>query len=102
MAFGDAAASIIGSKIGRHKLRFRTNKSYEGSIAMFLTTFISVTLSLMFFSYLCPFTTSTIVISSFAVAAFATLLEAFTPKGLDNLTVPLVSAILFLYLAGSI
>jgi dolichol kinase len=37
-----------------------------------------------------------------AVAVIATALEALTPKGLDNLTVPLISAIVFLILTGGI
>ena len=100
MAFGDAAASIVGQKIGRHKFRMIPNKSYEGSAAMFLITLISVTFSLLLYSYLCPFSLLTVVVASLGVAIAATVLEAVTPKGLDNLTVPLFSAILFLILTG--
>ena len=102
MAFGDAAASIIGQKSGHHKFRGIPNKSYEGSIAMFLTTFISVTFSLLIYSYLYPFSVLTLVVASLGVAIGATIFEAVTPKGLDNLTVPLISAILFLILTGGI
>jgi phytol kinase len=102
MAFGDAAASIVGQKIGRHQFNVFSKKSFEGTTAMFLTTFVSVTLSLLLFSYLCPFSTYTLVLASLTVAAVATLLEALTPKGLDNLTVPLISALIFLFLIGGI
>jgi phytol kinase len=102
MAFGDAAASIVGQKSGHHKFRRIPNKSYEGSIAMFLTTFITVTFSLLLFSYLCPFSIPILVIASLGVAVVATTLEALTPKGLDNLTVPLISAVVFLILTGGI
>jgi dolichol kinase len=102
MAFGDAAASIIGQRNGRHGLRWISNKSYEGSAAMFLTTFISVALSLLLFSYLYPFSTTTLLVSSFGVAVVSTILEAVTPKGLDNITVPLISAVTFLLLIGGI
>ncbi len=102
MAFGDAAASIIGQKIGRHKLRVSLKKSYEGSITMFSVTLVSVTGTLLLFSYLCPFSTSILILASVIVALVSTILEAVTPKGLDNLSVPLVSAVLFLVLIGGI
>jgi phytol kinase len=102
MAFGDAAASIIGQKSGQHKLWKIPNKSYEGSAAMFLTTFISVSFSLLLFTYLYPISIPTIIISSLGVAVASTIVEAITPKGLDNLTVPLISAATFLFLIGGI
>ena len=102
MAFGDAAASIIGQKIGHHQFNIFSKKSIEGTITMFTITFVSMTLSLFLFSYLCPFSTSILVLASLGVAALATALEALTPKGLDNLTVPLISAVAFLLLIGGI
>ena len=102
MAFGDAAASLFGQKRGRHLFNIFSKKSLEGTTAMFTITFVSVTLSLLFFSYLCPFSTSTLILASFGVAALATATEALTPKGIDNLTVPLISALAFLLLIGGI
>ncbi len=102
MAFGDAAASIVGQKTGRHQFNIFSKKSIEGTIAMFTITFVSVTLSLLLFSYLCPFSTSILLLASLGVAAIATATETLTPKGLDNLTVPLVSALAFLLLIGGI
>ena len=102
MAFGDAAASIIGQKIGRHQFATFSKKSIEGTTAMFAVTFVSVTFSLLLFSYLCPFSTSTLLLASLGVAALATVTEALTPKGLDNLTVPLISTLVFLLLIGGI
>ena len=102
MAFGDAAASIVGQKLGRHKLNKFSKKTVEGTITMFTVTFVSVTLSLLLFSYLCPFSTFTLIFASLGVAAAAAGLEALTPRGLDNLTVPLLSAFVFLLLIGGI
>jgi phytol kinase len=102
MAFGDAAASIVGQKIGRHQFNIFSKKSLEGTAAMFITTFVSVSLSLLLFSYLIPFSTYTLLMASLGIAATATALEALTPKGLDNLTVPLISALIFLFLIGGI
>jgi len=102
MAFGDAAASLVGQKMGHHPFNIFSKKSIEGTITMFTITFVSMTLSLFLFSYLCPFSTSILVLASLGVAALATALEALTPKGLDNLTVPLISAVAFLLLIGGI
>jgi phytol kinase len=102
MAFGDAAASIVGQKIGHHQFNISSKKSIEGTTAMFTVTFVSMTLSLLLFSYLCPFSTSILLLASLGVAALATAIEALTPKGLDNLTVPLISALVFLLLIGGI
>jgi phytol kinase len=102
MAFGDAAASLVGQKMGRHQFNIFSKKSIEGTTAMFTITFVSVTLSLLLFSYLCPFSTSTLLLASLGVAALATATEVLTPKGLDNLTVPLISALAFLLLIGGI
>jgi phytol kinase len=102
MAFGDAAASLVGQKMGRHQFNIFSRKSIEGTTAMFTITFVSVTLSLLLFSYLCPFSTSILLLASLGVAVLATAIEALTPKGLDNLTVPLISALAFLLLIGGI
>jgi phytol kinase len=102
MTFGDAAASLVGQKLGHHKMRLLKNKSIEGSFAMFVVTFVSVTLTLLAFSYLFPFNIQWLLVSSFVVSVMATVLEAVTPKGLDNLTVPIISAVLFLLMAGGI
>jgi len=102
MAFGDAAASLVGQKMGRHQFNIFSKKSLEGTAAMFTITLVSVTSSLLFFSYLCPFSLTTLLLVSLGVAALATVLEAITPKGLDNLTVPLISALAFLLLTGGI
>jgi dolichol kinase len=102
MAFGDAAASLVGQKMGRHPFNIFSKKSIEGTIAMFTVTLVSVMLSLLLFSYICPFSTSTMLLASLGVATAATGLEALTPKGLDNLTVPLISTLVFLLLIGGI
>jgi dolichol kinase len=102
MAFGDAAASLVGQKMGRHQFNILSKKSLEGTTAMFTITLVSVMFSLLLFSYLCPFSTFTLLLASLGVAASATVLEALTPKGLDNLTVPLISTLIFLLLIGGI
>jgi dolichol kinase len=102
MAFGDAAASLVGQKMGHHPFNIFSKKSIEGTTAMFTVTLVSVMLSLLLFSYMCPFSTSTMLLASLGVATAATGLEALTPKGLDNLTVPLISTLVFLLMIGGI
>jgi phytol kinase len=102
MAYGDAAASLVGEKIGRRQYRIFAKKSIEGSIAMFTISFAGLLAGLLFFSefYSLPLLTS--VIAALAVAIEATISEALTPKGFDNITVPLISALLFALLIGGV
>lgn len=100
MAYGDAAASLVGQKLGRHKFNVFGAKSLEGSAAMFLVCISGLMALLPFFSYLHPISTFSYIVASFGAAVVATVCEAFTPKGFDNLTVPLFSAAVFLLLLG--
>jgi phytol kinase len=79
---------VIGKRYGKRMLVH--GKSFEGSLTMFVTSFIVTFIIAMF--------TQTVGISlllAMGVAAFATLIELFTPKGLDNLSVPLGSSLIF-------
>jgi dolichol kinase len=102
MAYGDAAASLVGQKMGRRSYDVFGKKSFEGSIAMFAVSFLGLTVSLLFFSYLYPISILSLLLASLGVAATATICEAFTPRGFDNLTVPLCSAVAFLLLTGRV
>ncbi len=102
MAYGDAAASIVGQKLGRHRYDVCAKKSLEGSAAMFTVSFLVLFASFPFFEYLFPLSMLSFVFAALGAALVATFCEAFTPKGLDNLTVPLLSAIVFLLLLGGI
>ena len=100
MAYGDSAAARIGERYGRIRYRFFAEKSLEGSIAMFLASFLSFMTSLFFFSSLYSFSVSRGILSAFMVAVVATFVESLSPKGLDNLTVPILSALTFLMIDG--
>lgn len=102
MAYGDAAASLIGQKFGHQKYNIFSPKSIEGSIAMFATCLLGLLVCLPFFSFLYPISSLNFLLASLGVAIVATVCEALTPKGFDNLTVPLLSAMVFLFLIGGL
>jgi phytol kinase len=89
MGYGDGLAAIIGNKYGKHKLIF--NKSIEGSITMFIASLVVTITILLIFGVPNPY------LIALGVAMIATLVELLTPKGLDNLSVPLITS-LTLYL----
>jgi phytol kinase len=102
MAYGDASAALIGEKYGKRHYRIFAKKSLEGSIAMFLASFISFAVSLLFFSVWYSFPISNVILAALGVAFVAALAESLSPLGFDNITVPLLSALTFLILSGGI
>ncbi len=95
MGYGDGFAGLIGKKLGKNKFRFLGNKkSVEGSLTMFIFSFI-ITLIVMI--WMNGFSTTNIYIT-LIVATLATFIEALTPLGLDNITVPVISTLTTYYL----
>jgi phytol kinase len=107
MTLGDAFASIVGKRWGKH---FYTvwghTRSWEGTAALAVTGLagIALTLALLPGSALSPNSVPLpgigIVTVSLAGTAAAAISEALSPKGTDNLTVPLVSGSVMLLLSG--
>ncbi|MFT3943336.1 MAG: hypothetical protein QM705_05865 [Ancrocorticia sp.] len=98
--FGDAAAALVGKKYGRHFLEGKTiegRKSVEGTLAMFVVSFISVLLILLVFADLVPVGYLVIPV---LVAAASALVELYTPNGYDTLTCPLTAALIILPLVN--
>jgi phytol kinase len=95
MTWGDALAAVLGRCYGQRKYSvLGSTRSVEGSLAMFLFSWLSTFLALLL---LPPLSWQASLLYSLAVAVFATLVEALSPWHTDNLTVPLFSAAL-LYL----
>jgi len=102
MAYGDASAAVIGEKYGNTKFQVFAEKSLQGSLAMFTLSFLSCEVSLIFFSslYFLPIQMLTLV--TLGVALVVTLAEALSPSGFDNITVPILGALVFLLLSGGV
>lgn len=93
MSYGDGFASLIGMKFGKRKYNILGDeKSYIGSIAMFIFTFITMIIALIYYNV--SITSYTIVALLF-ISFVASIVEGITPKGLDNLSVPFVAVSLY-------
>ena len=92
MSYGDGFASLLGAKFSKRKYKiFGDKKSYVGSISMFIFTLIMTVIAFLYYGV--DITSYKLLILAF-IAMAAAIIEAITPKGLDNLSVPLsISAI---------
>ncbi len=96
LAWGDAAAALVGQRWGRHRYRAGEGwRSVEGSAAMFVCSLAAVAVA--GFAVGPPFGLLPVVLG----AAVATGLEAVGRRGADNLMVP-VGTTLFLWGLGQI
>jgi phytol kinase len=99
MSYGDGLASLIGIKYGERKYTiFKDIKSYVGSLAMLICTFILLIIAILFYSEPLTIRTGAYL---FCIAGVATIVEGITPLGLDNLSVPFITAAMYwVYLVG--
>ena len=102
MSYGDGLASLLGIRYGRRKYRvFGETRSYVGSCAMFVFTFVLMIVALLF--YQIPLSLQTVLFLA-GISLVASIVEGLTPKGLDNLSVPFVTVLLywFVFISGII
>jgi phytol kinase len=99
MAYGDSAGSLVGERYGRRIYNLVACKSLEGSVAMFCGSLLSLTVGMIFFSRFYSLQVSNVILATVAAVAVTTLAESISPRGLDNLTVPILGALTFLLLA---
>ena len=99
MSYGDGLASLIGIKYGQRTYTvFKDTKSYVGSIAMLVCTFLLLIIALVFYAE--PVTPRAVAYL-LCMAGVATVVEGITPLGLDNLSVPfVVAAMYWFFLVG--
>ena len=85
---GDALAALVGKKRGvRHFKLGDKNKTYAGSAAMCISSFITAFVLLML---MYDYSVLRIVSESVIIAVFAAAAELFSPKGIDTVTIPVV------------
>lgn len=92
LGWGDGIAPIIGSRYGKLKYEVLSSKSVEGSLSMFVAAF---TASTFFVWLIIP--TELDIVRILLLSAIATVVEACSPKEIDNLLIP-TAVILTVYI----
>lgn len=90
--FGDAAAALFGKAFGKRVIRHprvEGKKTLEGTLAMFFVSLLAVFLTALHLTalpwYLCAAV-------AFTVAPVCAVVELFSRRGMDTVTVPLAAA----------
>jgi phytol kinase len=96
MCGGDGLADIFGRRWGKSNLPWSKNKTYFGSLGMFLGGWLLSFLILWIFSISGVFSASfqSYIIPITIIALIATLVESLPIKDVDNITVTLTAIIL--------
>ncbi len=98
MTWGDALAAIVGRRWGKHRFEVKGGaRSLEGSATMLLASWIATLAPLRLLAPE-PLAWSTAIVAALVTALNATAVEAFSPWGVDNLTVPAISALILVLL----
>ena len=100
LVYGDGFAALIGIKFGKVKFSvFGSTKSLEGSLSMFVVTSVMSVFVWMVFTSIGYSMPEFNIVYILLISAVATLCEAFSYGGIDNLTVPAVTSILYYLVA---
>lgn len=92
MAFGDGLAAIFGKIIKSKKYKvYDTEKSIAGSLTMFIVSFIIISIYLVYINS--PFW----YLKGIIISLIITVLEAISIKGTDNITVPIATLIMLMF-----
>jgi len=102
MAYGDSAGSLIGERYGKRAYNLVARKTLEGSIAMLLGSFLSLTIGLAFFSRFYSLQFSSAILATILTVIVTSLAEGISPRGIDNLTIPILGALTFFLLVGGV
>lgn len=93
LGYGDGFASLFGEQYARSNFRvFGNDKSVIGSLVMFFASLAVVIVFIVAFGGP-QWGTGEILVAGLATALVATVVETLTPFGLDNLTVPILTAL---------
>lgn len=89
MAYGDGFAALVGkSTESKEYTVFGTKKTIAGSAMMFVISLV-ITLAVFAIS-----NTSYLFIKAIIISIIATVLEAISIKGTDNITVPVITSVI--------
>lgn len=101
LAGGDGFADVIGRKYGGEK-KFGiggAEKTIAGVIGMFIGSVLFSTILVFLFSIeVSTFALADLFVPIIVVSIVATIVEALTPKGLDNITITIVAIVMCLLL----
>ena len=94
LGISDPLAGLVGTGF-KHAIKIKVftlvlQKTYIGSFTFFISTFILTVSTFIFFD----FSSSTFLFSGFYIAIALTLVEIFSGRGWDNLTIPLFAFLL--------
>jgi phytol kinase len=99
MAYGDSTAALIGTRYGRTRIG---SKSLEGCAGMFLGSLISLLLGMNYFSSIYGFSLVNLIVPILMVSLVVTVVELISPSGLDNIAVPLLGTLTYLFTGGGV
>jgi dolichol kinase len=107
MAYGDAAASLVGRRFGRRTYRVAGHpRTLEGSVAMAAVGWLSILLAFALLGRVpegglaSSALSGGLLLAAAAAALVATLAEAVSLYGVDNLLVPVATALTLAALRG--
>ena len=95
LGLSDGLAGLVGKKYGKRKYSVTGNKTIEGSIVFFLSTFLI--LLAVFFTTSANFTLQILGLI-FVGSVVVTVVEGLSGKGWDNLLVPISTALVLLFI----
>ena len=95
LGWGDGIAPVIGKRFGKHKYKILSEKSIEGSLAFLIFGFLAA----VFFNYLIFGKIGFIQILITGIVAMIS--EAISPRDADNLIIPIVISILYIFIYGN-
>ncbi len=94
--FGDAAAALVGTFLGRHRIVHRaieSSKTFEGTGAMAVVAAAAVFVTLFWYGQQAWWVS---LVAALLAAPVAATIELFSRRGVDTLTVPLATAVALL------
>jgi len=99
MGWGDGMAAVIGQRFSKRPVRvFGSTKSAIGTTSLLVFSFaVTAAMTAIFVPGIPPWD---LFLRAGATALFAGLVELATPFGIDNLTVPILTALFYVFIAS--